>query len=382
MSSILGKVGILGPGGAGKSRLLVEIVNKLSDDKYPWDEEKNFIGSLSVTPFHVLFPLDKKTVKCTLVDNPGQNSLEKLRIDAAKSGSQYRGLILVIDGASWNFREVALWHAKAIQEYMSGEKIPVNIIVNKSDLAQLLLTKLGNYIGEIIEEAISHLKNYEKIFYFNRVKAREEFFQITSYNGWVPFTQVEQFLTNTLDSVFMQNQVFGFTQVNIRILIRSILLGFCDYYREFFPDYINSNPIFNAIDHELMNSLNYFRGTSFETSTPFNVLASQSKVGLSHKKEIPFHISSFEKENIIYILHRYVTAHHANFHDFIKDLKSKFPSWDIANPVFTNSITPKGLNSIEESFFSLFELIDKSYPKQDNKDINSYENLGLSDFKF
>ncbi|OLS27738.1 MAG: hypothetical protein HeimC3_02060 [Candidatus Heimdallarchaeota archaeon LC_3] len=379
MSSVLGKIGILGPGGAGKSRLLVELVNKISGNKYPWDEEKNFIGSLSVTPFHILFPLENKTVKCTLVDNPGQNSIEKLRINAAKSGSQYTGLILVIDSTAWNFREVALWHAKAIQEYMSQEKIPINIIINKSDLAQLLLTKLGNYIGEIIEEAFSYLKNYDKIFYFNRVTGREEFFQITFYNGWVPFTQVEQFLTNTLDSVFMQNQIMGFTQVNIRILIRSILLGFCDYYREFFPDYINSNPIFNTIDEELVNSLNYFRGTSYETSTPFSVLASQSKTGLTHKKEIPFHISTFEKKNIVYILHRYVITHYSNFLDFINKLKISFPSWDIVNPIYTNSITPKGLSSIEDAFSSLFELIDKSYLKQDKKDIYSYENLGLSD---
>jgi GTPase SAR1 family protein len=380
MSSRLGKIGILGPGGAGKTRMLVELVNRM-DKRYEWDEEKQFLGSLSVTPFHVTFPLKNKSVKCTLVDNPGQNSLEKLRMNAAKSDGKYLGFVLVVDSCSWNFREIAIWHTKAIEHHLSLDTIPLNIITNKSDLATLLLGKLGNYIGEIIEEAFDHLKNYDKVFYFNRITSREEFFQITLYEGWVPFTQIEQYLTNSLDAVFVKNQVEGFTQVNIRTLIRSILLGFCQFYQEYHPEFVSSNPIFNAIDDELVNSLNYFRGTSYETSTPFNILAAQSKTGLTHKNEIPFHISSFEKKNIIFILNKYVVAQEKNFQHFVSKIKTHLPSWNVIDATYTNSVTDDGISKIRTSLASLLEYIDEHTSKKEDKQKLSYDKLGLSNFK-
>lgn len=380
MSSRLGRIGVLGPGGAGKTRMLVELVNKL-DKRYEWDEEKNFIGSLSVTPFHVVFPLEDKTVKCTLVDNPGQNSLEKLRMNAAKSDSKYLGLVLVVDSCSWNFREIALWHTMAIEHHLSTGNIPLNIIVNKSDLAEQLLGNLGSYIGEIIEEAFEHIKNYAKVFYFNRITSREEFFQITLYEGWVPFTQIEQYLTNSLDAIFVKNQVEGFTQVNIRILVRALLLGYCEFYQEYHPEFISSNPIFNAIDKELVNSLNYFRGTSYETSTPFNILAAQSKTGLTHKNEIPFHMASFEKKNVEFILQRYVVSNLEKFQKFVSGIKTNYSSWKIIDTTYTNSVTDDGIKDIRSSFSSLIEYLDRIKSDKDEKPKLSYDSLGLSNFK-
>ena len=155
----LGKIAVLGSGGAGKTRMVVELVNGLTGNRFPWSEESNMGGTTNVTPYPVQFPSPQS--KAILVDNPGQDSLETVRVTTARVGSQYAGIVIVLDSCAWNSRKIAIGHAEEISKYMdqaTGDGIPMNIITNKSDLANLLFNGLADRIGQLLEQNLQLLE--------------------------------------------------------------------------------------------------------------------------------------------------------------------------------------------------------------------------------
>jgi hypothetical protein len=96
----LGKSSVVGRGGAGKTRIIVELANRLANNKYSWDEEENIAGTLTVTLYSIDITLNNYTAKVILAGNPGQQSLETVRVIAARTGTEYKALILVTDGTA------------------------------------------------------------------------------------------------------------------------------------------------------------------------------------------------------------------------------------------------------------------------------------------
>ena len=287
----IGKFAAVGQGGSGKTRAIAEIANYLSETpKYTWTEESNLAGTLTVTPYSVSFPSNSDNGdmnKIIIADNPGQNSLEMVRLSVARAGSDYAGIIIFADALSWNFREVGITHAESIAKYLDAEDLPVAFITAKADMIlKFQQTNLLHDIVFVLTNAINQIQEGMVVPYYNRVKNKQESFVFFSNDGWLPFTQLEQVLINALDQEYFDNST-GLTTMNRRIFVRSLLLGFCDYYRKEYPEYVRQYSVFNAIDRNLLNSLNYHRPSAFETETPWKVLAAQSRSGITTKTKYP-----------------------------------------------------------------------------------------------
>ena len=137
-NTFTGKIGVIGSQASGKTRALMAIANFTSRKPvYSWEEEKNLSGTISVQPFTVDFPNTKTRV--VLVDNPGQNSLENLRISVARSGGIYRGLIVFVDSIGWNFSNVSLWQTKSISDALGNPELPILLLLTKTDLIKTLI---------------------------------------------------------------------------------------------------------------------------------------------------------------------------------------------------------------------------------------------------
>lgn len=375
MSFFVGKVAVVGAGGAGKTRMLNTIVNILTNNKFPWDEEANLAGTLVVTPYSVIFPLPNvQPVKVIFADNPGQNSLETMRLSSAKAGSGYKAIIIVLDSTAWNFRSIGILHAESLARYINGEKINIAIISSKSDLSELLTNMYNTIIAQTLEKAIENITPYMPVPYYNRTIRERDSFRLTINDDWIPFTQLEQYFVNALEHE-LKNAAF--TPMNIRLLVRSLLLGYCNYYTEHYPDFLK-HAAFNAIDDQLVNSLNYYRPTSYETQTPWRVLAAQSILGITGKNEIPFHRSAFKSSNILFVLQNYVIGQYSNHIEFIEQIKESHPNWEIIDNTYTNITNREGLENTRSSFEHLLMHLMMETNKNSKK--STIDDLGLSHF--
>ena len=214
MSFFIGKIAVVGAGGAGKTRMLNAIVNILTNNKFPWNEEANVAGTLTVTPYSVLFPLpDSQPVKVIFADNPGQNSLETMRLSSAKAGSDYKALLIVVDSAAWNFRSIGTLHAESLARYINSDKIMIAVITSKSDLSELISSMYNTVIAEALEKAIENITPYMPVSYYNRTIRENDSFRLTDTDDWIPFTQLEKYFVNTLEHVLKDA---AYTPINIR----------------------------------------------------------------------------------------------------------------------------------------------------------------------
>ncbi|MHA2364620.1 MAG: hypothetical protein ACXAC7_11740, partial [Candidatus Hodarchaeales archaeon] len=119
----LGRIAVIGQGGAGKTRTIQEMANYLAGRPvYVWSEEKNMAGTFTVTPYSLVFGHRMAVFN----DNPGQSSQELVRRSVAQAGANYRGLLIFQDAVAWNFRQIGVGHGRVITEYIEDpQEIPV-----------------------------------------------------------------------------------------------------------------------------------------------------------------------------------------------------------------------------------------------------------------
>lgn len=376
--TFIGKFAAVGQGGSGKTRTVAEIANYLTDKKYLWSEESNLSGTLTVTPYSISLPGNKvnsNSNKIIIADNPGQNSLEMVRLSVAKAGSDYAGIMIFADAISWNFKEVGILHAESIAKYLHSTGLPVAFITTKADM--ILKFQQSNFLHEIVfvmANAIENIHEEMVVPYYNRVKNKQESFQFLYNNGWFIFTQLEQVLINALDREFFDNST-GFTIMNRRILVRSLLLGFCDYYRKNYPEYIKEYPVFNAIDNNLINSLNYHRPSAYETETPWNVLAAQSRSGITSKNEIPFRKDAFDESSIEYVLRNFCLGTQSRHYEIEGMMRARAieNGWQFVTSAYTDSVSKAGM---ERTIQCIKKLVDEAENRKDTKkEVNNELNL-------
>ncbi|MFW9930156.1 MAG: hypothetical protein ACFFD1_12245 [Candidatus Thorarchaeota archaeon] len=338
----------VGPQGSGKTRAIMEVSNFLNNKiQYSWDEESNLKGTNVVVPYSLSLSDEEKLI---IADNPGQNSLEMVRKSVAQSGANYNGIIIFTDAIQFNFREIGFIHAASISQYLKQDGLPVIMITTKADLIQRFYqANLLNKICSTLENVVQNCYQGQKISYYDRVREKEDYFELTVSNDWILFTEIEQLLINALDEEFSTAKISGITPMNIRLMVRSLLLGYCEFYKEKHFDYIKQYPIFNAIydDDELINSLNYNRPSAKETVTPWRYLAAQSKSKIVNKNEIPFQKSAFLSKNIEYVFREYcfaIPTKHMEFEGIIRQ-KAYNKKWHFIGSTFTDSLTSKGIRN-------------------------------------
>jgi len=392
--SFIGKFAAVGQGGSGKTRGIAEIANYLAKQiLYPWNEDSNMAGTLTVTPYSMSIPITKKMTngyfnqqenvrRIILADNPGQNSLELVRISVAKSGANYKGLLIFADAIGWNFRTVGLSHAKSIINFLDSTDIPIALITSKADI--IIAFQQTSFLNEIIvciSDTVKSAINGQKIPFYDRVLNSQKQFQLKILEGgWIQFTQLEQLMVNSLDAKFNQSE-HGFTVMNRRLFVRSLLLGYCDYYRKEYPEYIKSYPVFNAIDDNLLNSLNYHRPTSYETGTPWKVLASQRRSGAGvTKNEPPFRLEAFDDDGMNYVLRNFclgTQSRHYELEALLRDKSNNF-SWNLVASAYTDSVTRPG---IEKMLMCIQKLVEEAELQVEQKmKVTDLDKLGLGEF--
>lgn len=359
------KIGSVGPQGSGKTRTLLEINNFLSGNQNSWQEEEQISGTTVVMPYTLT--INKK--KVIIADNPGQNSLEMVRKSVAQSGADYSGIIIFIDAIQFNFREIGMLHATSIAEYVKLKELPVAIITTKADLINhFFQSVLLSKICYTIESAVQNCQSGQKVPFFNRIRNAGMTFDISINNGWISFLQLEQLIVNALDLQFSTQYVPGFTKMNIRLFVRSLLLGYCQYYREQYPDYIQKFPVFNSLynDTELINSLNYNRPTATETSTEWKVIASQSRTAITSKNEPPFQQSAFFANNIDYVLRHYCLATPTKAIEWQGKVRQRImeKGWHLVGNTFTDCVSLQGIQSILKIINDLSFIIEERVNKK------------------
>lgn len=385
--SFVGKLAAVGQGGSGKTRAIAEIANHLANQqRYPWVEEANLSGTLTVTPYSITIPPKSpggEVKRVILADNPGQNSLELVRLSVAKSGANYLGILVFADALGWNFREVGILHAESIAQYMKTQDLPVAFITSKADMIiKFQQTQLMKEIAEIVHNAVMGVQHDMVVPFYDRVRNQEGSFNFYLMDGgWLPFTHLEQVLVNALDNQ-MGNRVSGFTIMNRRLFVRSLLLGYCDYYRHQYPEYIKQYPIFNAIDENLLNSLNYHRPTAWETGTPWKVLAAQSRSGITRvtKNEPPFSRDAFTIDSVEYVLKNYclgTQTRHYELEGLVRQRAAE-NGWKFVASAYTDSVSKAGIERSVECIRKLVNAAESNIDRRGGE--SELDKLGLGEF--
>jgi signal recognition particle receptor subunit beta len=357
-SLFLGRMAILGQGGSGKTRAVQQIANELAGkDLYPWSEEKNIAGTLTVTPYALKTP---SGIQVVMNDNPGQSSLDLVRQSVAMAGANYAGIVIFTDSTAWNFKEIGVQHAKLISQYITEiDSIPVLVITSKTDLHKILASaNVIDHHSSLIADTVQDIGNNQKVAFFDRVNNQPKNFNIKhGRQNSLYFTQLEQILVNTLQVDHRENEYPGFSQVNIRLYVRSLLLGFCDLVLQWMRDsrIPDIYPELNAFDDNLINALNYYRPTSFETNTTWRQFHGEEK------NEPPLIREAFDKVSIRGVLQEYVLGskdQHQRFLDSLTQYNEEY-RWNIVGGVYTNSITLGGrktmLHAFEQHFYAVAE---------------------------
>ena len=372
--SFIGKFAAVGQGGAGKTRAIAQVTNHLlGKGKYPWDEEANLSGTSMVMPYSLSLP---SGVKIIIADNPGQNSLEQVRLSVAKAGADYKGVLIFTDATAWNFREVGILHAESIAQYVQQKDLPVAFITNKADIIQKFQqTDLLHQICDILANTVSSSTHGQEVPYFERVQNKYLTFSLNIINDWIPFTQLEQLLINALVKHIYPLKIPGITKMNIRLLVRALLLGYCDYYRDQYTEFIKQYPVFNAIDENLINSLNYHRPSAFETDTPWKVLTAQSRSKIIDKNEPPFQRAAMSAAGIDYVFKNYCLGTLSKQIELEGKIRQRAlkRGWKFTTSAYSDAITIEGQQKIINCIEKLAQAslsYDNRLEKKDTLELN------------
>lgn len=374
-SLFLGRVALLGQGGSGKTRAIQEIANELvGKEQYSWSEEKNLAGTLTITPYSLK---TSSGIQVIVNDNPGQSSLDLVRQSAAMSGTNYAGIILFTDACAWNFKQIGLQHARFISQYIRDPNpIPVLVITSKTDLRDILSSKkVIDHHSSLIADTVQDMMRGQKIIYFDRVNNQAKSFEIRQGREQsLYFTQLEQVIVNALQTDHRENEFPGFTQMNIRLYTRSLLLGFCDLVIQWMTDsrIPDIYPELNAFDENLINALNYFRPTAYETASTWEQFHGEGK------NEPPLIKEAFDKNSIKAVIQEFVLGSKEKHDHFLNALGREGieERWNIIGGVYTNSITKEGKNEMMKALEQLFYAVAGN---KGHKEL-SFTDLGLDNF--
>ncbi|MHA2365444.1 MAG: GTPase domain-containing protein [Candidatus Hodarchaeales archaeon] len=386
-TNFIGKIAAIGQGGSGKTYMINKLSNYLAGKEiFPWNEEKNLAGTIGVTPY----TLDFQGGRVIINDNPGQNSLELVRTAIAKQGDVYQGLVIVADALGWNFRKLGVYHAESIRQYSQLDDMPISIIISKRDLSDFLYQHEDTLrsIALLIEDTVLNANNGQQYRFHDRAFNRDTSFKLELEDeDLIPFTNIEQIIVNRLDDWVKEYPVFGLTPMNIRLLTRSLLLGYCDLIKnavdqEAFPQFKAIQDSFEAIDEDLVNRLNYHRPTAYETHAHWIKLAGSDPEGNPKKNEPPIIKSMFSFENVITVLKEFVLASENKVKNYVNGIKKygKKMKWTVVNYAFTDSVTNHGQRLIHDTVQGLIQEMAKRNKKKEAEVDLSLDGLGLDNF--
>lgn len=350
----IGKIGLLGSTGSGKTKLIKLLAN-LANKRiiYNYDETEEVNGTLQAQPYSLPLTNNERVL---IIDNPGQNSLASVRTTVA--GDSYKGLIIVLDAIGKNFWSLSLQQCDTIIKSVNDPKLPIIIIINKYDL-QIALMGWKSFVDDLallIEKIASSIEYGKKLPYYDRTTNKVEYLPFDSPSNSLSFTQLEQVIVNGLDQHFNINPVSGFTKLNIRLLVRSLLLGYCNLFKSYsvLPEFKAKYPGL-SIQDDIQNSLMYFRPTAYENKTSWIKMANNDNA-----KEPIIPLEYFKYANIATILKKdVIITSEDQITEFINKSGKKYAIW----AHYLNNINKR--ESLEQILEGITKLTESPYFKKE-----------------
>lgn len=379
-SEFLGKIAALGQGGSGKTFLINTMANYIADKElYNWNEEANMAGTIAVTPYSLKFH-DRRVI---VNDNPGQDSLEFLRNLIASQGEVYQGLIIVVDSVGWNFRKVGLMQAESMVSTLKNKKLPLIVIISKRDLRDYLFqSNKISVIATVMANAVKNIDTgYDLVYNSRMYKKRLDYTVKLQDTSLIPFTVIEQALTNALDTYLEDEPIKGFTKMNVRLFVRAFLLGYMEAMKSMID--LTKYPIFASInDPNLVNRLNYHRPTAFETGSGWEKLGKSSIPGKSGISEPPIIRQTMDSKTIELVINNFVLASETKVQEFVEEMqKSGQGKWSVVSFCYTNALEKSGKEQIKNTLLQLIQEIEEQ--KNNTPDVvkpDTITDIGLDEF--
>lgn len=362
-SEFLGKIAALGQGGSGKTFLINSIANYLAEKQlYNWNEESNMAGTIAVTPYILDFP-DKRRI--IVNDNPGQDSLEFIRNIVASQGDVYQGIIVVVDAVGWNFRKIGLYQVKSMVEELKKTDLPLILVISKRDLRDSLLqSNTISILATVMANAIKKVSSEFELTFKSRMYSKSIAQKINLTDAsLIPLTVIEQILTNELDKYLEEEPIKGFTKMNVRLFVRSFLLGYCEAMKSMID--LSKYPVFASIgDPNLVNRLNYHRPTAFETGSGWEKLGKNKNPGKPNLSEPPILRQTFDSKTIETIIQNYVLASEPKVEGFVEEMKKAGQGkWNVVSFCYTNALERSGKEQIKNTLLQLLNVIAEQKSK-------------------
>ena len=369
-----GKIAIIGQTGSGKTHLITRMINDLAlETLFPWDEENELGGTSKITHYNMeLSPHGRFILQATT----NHSTLKEIQLSMKNKGNAFKGLLLISDAISWNYSQIGVYQADQLRHFAKRSNIPICLIVNKKDLATKFLKEgLLDKVLELFDKTLNDISSLSKIHYINRVDRTSNFIHIQTKNDQnISFLHLEQLFCSTLDLWNKSANIKGLTFVNIRILVRSLLLGL---YEHFIKNGTNL-----TIDENLRNRLNYYRPTAFETGVNWNII-SQDINDNGKIKEPVFNVQFLDKKILKAVFINDVIATEEKVINFCQQLSNleELNKWNLASNCFTDSVSKNGRKLIYDTLILFIKQILKENPNQTNtEDDITLQDLGLDEF--
>lgn len=365
-----GKIAVLGQTGSGKTHLITRMINDLAlETLYPWDEENELGGTSKFTHYKMnLSPYGRFILQAIT----NYSTLKEIQMSMKNKGNEFDGLLLIADAISWNHSQIGVYQADQLRHYSKNKNIPICLIVNKMDLATKLLKEgLLDKILELFNKSLNENENWHKIHYINRLDRTSNFISLKiNKNQKISFLQLEQLFCSTLDLWNKSAEIKGLTFVNIRILVRSLLLGL---YSHFFKNGTNS-----TINENLRIRLNYYRPTAYETGVNWNII-SQDINNNSTIQEPEFNVQSLDIDTLKAVFINDVIATEEKVVHFCERLSKlqELNKWNLVSSCFTDSVSKDGRKKI----YNTIILFIKQILKENSNYTKRKNNLALQDLE-
>ena len=352
--------------------------NRLSGTPFHWNEEKMLVGTTIPIPFLLLLSHGK----VRMWDNPGQETYSQIRQAIAQKAAQYRGFMIFIDDTSQVFAHLGYRHALAISRFVhireQGEPIPTAIVSNKKDFTAALtsgnlLKDLASYVADAFERTTS--QDFVSLPYFDRMAhiERVRTAPVKRQRGinYMTISDFEQKLVSLFDEFFQKGTDLDpmlvesiFTKMNLRILARSLIMGF---YELVLNVDLSSIPGLAAISPDLYPILNERRPTFLETNVQWSDISPDSK-------EPPFILDLFSKNDIVSVMRRRVLGSDEKHQVRVDEIKKeRADDWEI---VADSRISIKSEEGIQKFIYSLEEISTRMI-RRDKKDPSGIDDSWL-----
>lgn len=222
-----GRILVVGTQGGGKTAIVTKLAAR-TNKKMTYQED--FGGTIETEYLRVSFQ-DGKFFSL-LLPIGGQEKWSKLR---SRFGSTAEGIIIILDSCTKEFWINSLQQASSISSVIPYQNYPVSFVVTKRDLNETI-TQTAEEISNVIVNGITRAKNEGVTYYSRGFRVEKREFKLDNGEANIPFTQMEQIITNSLEQKYFSDLepgnarkgkmlLSGFSLVNCRLFSRALTLA-------------------------------------------------------------------------------------------------------------------------------------------------------------